>query len=462
MKQEGADRVSDFVNTQFKDERIAKELSANYGGVGRYRGELNFFHFLTLQLETMSIGFIENVEILREDSRKLDLLDYSETIKHFSNFLDSIIHGSSIIAFIGEFGSGKSTLLYNVQKQRESDREKWIVFDAWKFPERKDLWEGFVLEFTRQLCPVKYDKTKKTIDGKQYEDKKTLLGVLAAIPGLSVIKNLEHFFQTSPARRVFDIQEILTDIIKKEDDKEFYVVIEDIDRSGDYGIYFLETMKQFVSNLDSKNKLTVLVPMSNKKYEDGRDSFLKCIDYFEYFNYKNPNLNKFVNTTFRQDYIKNRTQKNQLISFLETLFTYESTMTPRLLMSILRKANNNFTRQEKDGLQPDFRVSILFEASKHFKDGNGILFFDTFKRKKAIFPGNIFSSFLGIILDNMESLQIDRGQGKSLIQPPHKFKLLERQDIKQFPSIPWEPQNLRFANDEDEKYFGNCDFYLNY
>lgn len=76
---------------------------------------------------------------------------------------------------------------------------------------------------------------------------------------------LNHFFETSPARRVDEIQGILTDQIKKSN-KDLLVVVEDIDRSGDSGVFFLETLKQFISNLKTNNKIVVIVPMSDVSY----------------------------------------------------------------------------------------------------------------------------------------------------------------------------------------------------
>ena len=85
-------------------------------------------------------------------------------------------------------------------------------------------------------------------------------------------------FAASPAKRVFEFQEILTAIIKSQK-KNIFIVIEDIDRSGDSGIFFLETLKHFLRNLEItvKHRVIAIVPIGDKsyrgdKYKDGQES----------------------------------------------------------------------------------------------------------------------------------------------------------------------------------------------
>ncbi len=49
------------------------------------------------------------------------------------------------------------------------------------------------------------------------------------------------------------MQDLLRDLIKKQN-KDIYIIVEDIDRSGDAGVYFLETLQQFISSLDTQEK----------------------------------------------------------------------------------------------------------------------------------------------------------------------------------------------------------------
>ena len=90
-------------------------------------------------------GFIKNDNLLAEDHHIDDLFDLeSEKIK-ISGKLESI-NRSSVLGYIGKYGSGKSTLLYQIFK----DKDNFIEFDAWKYPDRKELWKYFVLEIDKK------------------------------------------------------------------------------------------------------------------------------------------------------------------------------------------------------------------------------------------------------------------------------------------------------------------------
>jgi len=52
----------------------------------------------------------------------------------------------------------------NQIKNKYSENSKWFEFDAWKYPERANLWENFVLEFARQINKEIFDKTMKQVD----------------------------------------------------------------------------------------------------------------------------------------------------------------------------------------------------------------------------------------------------------------------------------------------------------
>src|SRR5690606_1032944 len=99
------------------------------------------------------------------------------------------------------------------------------------------------------------------------------------------------------ARRVDEIQEIFKEQIQKAD-TDLYVVLEDIDRSGDAGVFFLETLKQFVASLTTNKKFIVIVPISDASYYKNLESYLKSIDYFDFFVPENIKLGKFVEEIF--------------------------------------------------------------------------------------------------------------------------------------------------------------------
>ena len=410
-------------------------------------------------MERMENGFIKAPHLLEELVSIEDLLDFSEHKEKFIRFL-KMINKSAIIALVGRFGIGKSTLLKQIEN--ETKDVKWVNFEAWMFPERRDLWEGFVLEFARQLDTKIFEETRNKIDGNQNNDKKTLISTIACIPGLASIKNLNHFLDTSPARRVYEIQNILKEIINKQK-QDIYITVEDIDRSGDAGVYFLETIKQFISTLEKGPKILVIVPVATHNFEENKDSFLKCVEYVENFDYRVPKLEKFVKTVFNTDLINDDTTVQSLVYFFEELFRTESTVTPRLLKHIIRNAEVNYLRQCTDGYVPDFRVSIMFEASKHFKDvSKKRTFFNDFISSKKVKNDNIFAKFLFAVLNNRNTLySAENPPGTNY--PPKFFKLFKPVGGKD-KNVHGKPYSdgFEFGLMSEEDNFCLFDYYLNY
>lgn len=119
-------------------------------------------------------GFIKNKKLLEESSCIDSLIDLDLEIEKFSIKLDNI-DLSSIIWFVGRFWSWKSNFLNQV-KSKKIDSGKWINFDAWRYLERQNLWENFVLEFARQINQEVFDATiKKLIDHKAMIKKLSLI-----------------------------------------------------------------------------------------------------------------------------------------------------------------------------------------------------------------------------------------------------------------------------------------------
>ena len=121
--------------------------------------------------------------------------------------------------------------------------------------------------------------------------------------------------------------------------------------------------------------------MANDNYQNNIDSYLKSIDYFEFFERGKIKLDNFVDEIFDNGLFTGELYDNsdtyliwtgsnrrtQTISFFEGLFQVFPEMSLRLLKLIIRKANLVFKEQTEDGHQPDFRVTLCIEASKYFK-----------------------------------------------------------------------------------------------
>ncbi|MBD3238479.1 MAG: hypothetical protein GF332_02480 [Candidatus Moranbacteria bacterium] len=330
-------------------------------------------------------GFLKKQSLLNETYKVDDWFDLNQDKVNLEYIINSI-NKPSILGYVGVFGIGKSTLIHQIQKNSNKREDLWINFDAWKYPNRDNLWEGFVLDFAKKDSKL-FRKTLDKINGEQNRGIVELIKVLfkggsiigsfynPILSNLSFGEKFKFFFRTSPAKRVFEIQEILNKIIKKEN-KNLFFVIEDIDRSGDKGIYFLETLNQYLKNFKDKKRIIVIVPISKEHFFNNQ-AYLKCLDYIEFFNPGKPDLSKLINKVFHDDYLlKNISESDegkgkqleQIKWFLENLFTaFSGVMTPRLLKLIIRNAEKSYLKMINDGLNPDWRVTIMIESLKFIK-----------------------------------------------------------------------------------------------
>jgi hypothetical protein len=416
-------------------------------------------------------SFIHDADLIEEKVSENDLLDFGAQIDTFSNKVDTFT-SSGLIGLVAEFGKGKSTLIHQVQKSRDGRDELWIEFEAWKLPDRRELWEGFVLELARQIDEECFDTARKQIDGETNADKKALVNTIGDIPGLAAIKNLNHFFQTSPARRVFEIQKILTDLIHdKVKANTLVIVTEDVDRSGPNGIYFLETLKQFVKTLDCGKQVIVIVPIAETSFLDNQESYLKCLDVIDFLDTSNNSLKNFFQQILHQDIVSSKIhQVEQVSTFFETVTLSHPDTTLRKIKLILRKALINYKSASKAGFEPDWRMSVLFETMKYFKDNTSDLsHFELMKKEKMVSVGTIYSSWLAVIYIESKNQPANPNlsdRENRIHQSTCNFTYATRKDntpdgIKQFPSTPWFPQFQRLEEGERERgYF--ADFYLRY
>ena len=395
----------------------------------------------------MTRTFIKNPELIEESYQVEDLLDFSSIINYFEERINKI-KKNSIIGLIGPYGSGKSTMLYQIYKGKininkdeisnnqtsgselKQQKEQWFVFDAWQYPERKDLWEGFVLDITRQYNQELFKNTESQIEGNAEKEEKAMatagVEILATfIPGASALKNLPYFFQNSPIKKVYDFQELFLNIINKEIKKDIFIIVEDIDRSGDMGVFFLETLKYFIKTQEKNmnHKVMVIVPIGNNafyKSQSTRDSYLKILDYQVPFNPGLINFTNFIERTIdigiaientnnanKESWEKTKkkeTENRQAVKhniqqmgheildiqkswtrrihtdksfreifmrhiryLFEIMILNEKQGTIRDIKSILRKAKSNFNELNKSQQKLiDIRILILFTTIEYF------------------------------------------------------------------------------------------------
>lgn len=314
----------------------------------------------------MGMKSFVNLEKLQETVKNTsDCFDLEERSVDFLHKITSIKRNSTI-GLIGDFGIGKSVFLEKKIRPKISEKSGWIWFDAWKFPNRDNLWEGFILECASQLGNE--EKILKIIEGKQNSDKEALINSVASIPipGISVIKNLTHFIETSPATRTFQLQKIFKEeILKKIKSREIFIVVEDIDRSDDFGLFFLETLKNFLDDLSTDEDFTkivkVIVPLAPQNVKGEFESYLKCLDYQEVFTQEIDNTEQFVEEIWNGENIE---EKQYLIKFLNTIVNLVSI---RFVKFILRYAEIRYEEaQRKNPIDKIYWQFILERVAHYF------------------------------------------------------------------------------------------------
>lgn len=318
----------------------------------------------------MDNSFIKNLDLLEETHEVEDLLDFSTIQKKFRAELLQI-KKSSLVGLIGAFGIGKSTMLHQLASEKVKD-ELWIQFDAWKYPDRSHLWEGFVLDVADQLG--KRSEAAKKIDGKSAKSKifdiatDVLSLITDKLPNLNFLDKFTELFSRSPAKRIFEIQQILKGLLEREI-RRIYIVIEDIDRSGDRGIYFLETLKQFIRVSNLSNAIIAIVPINDQGFRENKASYLKSLDYTHRFETGNIDFGNFIKTIFDVNSFDPKSLWVDHLNFILKNLLDNKKATIRELKNIIRNANLKYVcLSENIRARLDIRILILFGAIKHFED----------------------------------------------------------------------------------------------
>ena len=321
---------------------------------------------------------IKDSKILNEDYREKDLLWWDNYIEQFAHELVMIPSGS-LLWLIGRFWSGKSTFLN--QLNHFLYKAKTYLFEAWKYPDRENLWINFVYEIAKNLWVEKTKEVLQRINGKDHNLPKAILSDLMNLGHLSAFKDFLYHRGQNQLDLVYEIlKELLSELCPRMDWCA-YLIIEDIDRSWDRGIYFIETLNYFLKKIIQEQrearediiKLKVIVPISDDNYESDKQSYLKSIDYFHAFSPKNSNFRKFVNFLFLDDIVNDRNFWTIFADFLYALYEkYPQTFTIRQIKAILRAANSAYGKivnsqlYNSNGL--DYRIFLITFFWKYLPD----------------------------------------------------------------------------------------------
>lgn len=227
-----------------------------------------------------------------------------QQLSEVKSFEDRIVNWSKgddnkIVAFSGRFGTGKSAVLKRVEHEIVSKGAcLWLTFEAWRYPDREKLWQGFVIEvISRIKNRDDLSRAAQEIDGVsgvygfisrhiQLSAALTLaLGTLVAstlwltlrentdtvsklviallkyaMPALLAISaflGISSLFQRKePLKHLFELENELEEVLSKKLEKPLIIVVEDVDRAGEEGIVFMETLRFFIDKrLGSYNRI---------------------------------------------------------------------------------------------------------------------------------------------------------------------------------------------------------------
>lgn len=356
--------------------------------------------------------FISDYSLIEEKISEVDYFDFKKDCDNLSARIDKV-ETTALIGLVAGFGRGKSSLIRQVQKLRPGNtNELWVDFDAWDMPDRLGLWEGFVLALAKAIDPKCLEKTIKKIDGTQNDDKKAFLNTISDVQvfgcTLGPIRNLSHFIETSPAKRVADIQVILLDLINRTCKQEKIIITaEDTDRSGPNGIFFIETLRSFLKGHVFIKKLVILIPIAEETFYREEEAYLKCLDIVDFLQPQDWSLKRF----FKKVLVSNVLDKD--VDLIADFFGYQMRQHPnttlRKIKLILRKALVDYKAQRDANLDPDWRITIMFAAAKFFKSDQGVSEHTGFRVNESIAENSIFGAFLSVIYDEQQRI------GKSLL-----------------------------------------------
>jgi hypothetical protein len=366
----------------------------------------------------MAKQLFSNLDYLEEKPSDVDALGYKDEVTHVKMRIDRLVKKNkhSIVAYLGPFGVGKSTVLRGVQKQTKN--YNWVTFEMWRYSNRNELWDAFVIKLAAELTTGKdeseiADEVEGTslnrlewplvlvwvacvwfgltalsiiawlsfkdgigVGGQFWEAylkyaAPTILPILILV-GLGKFLQLSFITNKRPLRRVFELESMLFNKMKKMK-KPLVVVVEDVDRSSEDGAIFLETLNHFLRSLKSNSTpFIVMAPQSTRafnKFDDhsykGLETTLKIYDEKIYFNslVSDESLVKFYS-----DLGVDPVWKDQLTQATQAIISaHRKFITIRLLKHALREVVQ-FTEMNPD-INPVIALAIILSRYVEVPDG---------------------------------------------------------------------------------------------
>ena len=331
-----------------------------------------------------------------------------------------------------------------------------MVFDSRKFPERKELWDGFVLSVTANIMHNKYKEISDKIENKERTNE--ILEMAEQIPLLSVaskiIKKIINGDGGSWVKRIDEYQKLLEEIIKKvainreytkwsEVYNNIYIILEDVDRSGQEWIYFLETLNNFIKSLDIDvihSRIICICPIAEENLEANFQKYLKVFDYYDFFK---PYINtvNFIDNLFNKK-VLTKEQKPIVLKLINSLLLEEPKNTMREVKFIFRTAYSHYLETKKD---VDWFVYFLAQIYRRWK--NYPQYEIDNKRKEEVKKGIKKKSITiwSIMDSSMQWTSLEKACIRWIIKWIHELKPAIPQNLIKIQPISWD--TISYDND---------------
>ncbi len=230
-----------------------------------------------------------DLNILREQPSDVDYFDYKDETGRVKKRIEQAGDNrrNTVIAYLGDYGMGKSQVLNIVHKSLDDKHFTWLSFESWQYSSRQDLWQFFIELTSNKLIGNKvtrwfkkywldlivfivfiasfyvtflYQVGSLNLDAWQILYVKYTAGiVLTSIVGYLIAK---YIHPKTPLTRIEEFEKMLRKAIQKSK-KTIVIVIEDVDRTGDDGVTFMESLSVFLKSNTFRKSVIIIAPQKN-------------------------------------------------------------------------------------------------------------------------------------------------------------------------------------------------------
>lgn len=355
------------------------------------------FHFLKSK-------YIKDLPV---ENYRDDLFDSKKSVGDFWNYINSY-EPPLVVGVYDSWGSGKSSFLRLLSNE---SKDNFLIFEAWKYKGKIDLWKALTLEISRKWTDEKYQKDindefyyEKTLSFISRNNTVIVLVVFVMLFSISYILSENFKFTTllSILGTILTIIVLLTDKLTKREVNSYeefehiykniskkikskkYIILEDLDRCiPEVAVSLLEDTKGFFK--DENSNFIFILPLDlsllegeiKKRYDEKeinpQEYLDKIIDLPYNLPYRDENLKNYISSILSKEGLKrleedfkkisNSSQNNDFIDFIDEIFRYNGNNSPRKIKKIFLSLDFAFhiNRNEKEINSVTLLILILIQ-----------------------------------------------------------------------------------------------------